>query len=292
MDLRNLGTFIQVAESGSFTKAGEILGYSQPTVSVQIKQLEEELGIKLFDRIGHTVRLTEKGREALLHAQQIFHMCSEMTRQSSGDELKGHIRLAMADSLGTTLFDRNYLTFREKYPGISLKVMTAGTGDMFSMLDHNEADIVCTLDSRIYNTNYIIAKETRVGVNFVVSTKNPLANQKTVRLEDLANQDFILTEKGMSYRRIMDEWLAKSSLEIKPILEIGKTEIICELVESGMGLSFLPDYVTQTAMDRGTIKRLKVSGFEPELWKQLLYHKEKWLSPQMQAVIGCLSEIL
>ena len=80
MDLKSLNTFIQVAELGSFSRAGEKLGYSQPTISVQIKQLEQDLGIKLFDRIGHAVRLTDKGRDALLHAQRICHMCDEMAQ--------------------------------------------------------------------------------------------------------------------------------------------------------------------------------------------------------------------
>lgn len=292
MDIRNLNTFVQVAESGSFTKAGEQLGYSQPTISIQIKQLEDELGIKLFDRIGHTVRLTEKGREVLLNAQRICHMCHEMSRQSSGDQLQGLIRLAMADSVCTTLFDQSYLSFREMYPGISLKVMTAGTGDMFSMLDHNEVDIVCTLDSHIYNTNYLIAKEERVGVHFVASARNPIAKTDSVSLEQLVNEAFVLTEKGMSYRRLMDERLAKESMEIKPVLEIGRAEIICDLVENGMGLSFLPDYITEAAVKRGTIKRMNVPGFELELWKQLLYHRDKWVSPQMRAVIDHLSEVL
>ncbi len=292
MDIRNLNTFVQVAESGSFTKAGEQLGYSQPTISIQIKQLEDELGIKLFDRIGHTVRLTEKGREVLLNAQRICHMCNEMSRQSSGDQLQGLIRLAMADSVCTTLFDRSYLSFRAMYPGISLKVMTAGTGDMFSMLDHNEVDIVCTLDSHIYNTNYLIAKEERVGVHFVASVRNPITKTDSVSLEQLVNEAFVLTEKGMSYRRLMDERLAKESMEIKPVLEIGRAEIICDLVENGMGLSFLPDYITEAAVKRGTIKRVNVPGFELELWKQLLYHRDKWVSPQMRAVIDHLSEVL
>ena len=78
MELRSLNTFIQVAESGSFSRAAEKLGYSQPTVSMQIKGLEEELGFRLFDRIGHTVRLTEQGREVLSQAQQICHMCQEL----------------------------------------------------------------------------------------------------------------------------------------------------------------------------------------------------------------------
>jgi len=293
MDLRNLNTFIQVAESGSFTRAGEQLGYSQPTISVQIRQLETELGTKLFDRIGHTVRLTEKGHEALLHAQRICHMYQEMTLSSNRQSgPQGIIRLATADSMCSPLISSGFSEFRDLYPNISLKVTTAGTTELFRLLDHNEVDIVCTLDNHIYNTNYIIATEEKVGVHFVVSSGNPLAKADPCPIESLLAQPFLLTESGMSYRRLLDEMLARNSLEIQPVLEIGHADIICDLVEKGMGVSFLPDYVTEPAVRKGTITRLNVPGYEPELWKQLLYHRDKWVSPQMEAAISHLTEIL
>ena len=292
MDLRCLNTFIQVAESGSFTRAGEKLGYSQPTISVQIKQLETELGVKLFDRIGHTIRLTEKGHEILMHAQHICHLCQEMELASNRQsELKGVIRLAMGDSMCPILINSIFSSFQKQYPHISLNVMVAGTDEMFRLLDHNEVDIVCTLDNHIYNVNYVIASEEKVGVHFVAAASHPLAGQIGLSVEALLNEPFLLTEKGMSYRRLMDERLAKTSLQIEPVLEIGRADLICELVEQGLGLSFLPDYVTEDAVRRGTVVRLDVSGFAPDLWKQLLYHREKWLSPQMQAVISHLAEI-
>jgi len=293
MDLKSLNTFIQVAESGSFTRAGEQLGYSQPTISVQIRQLENELGIKLFDRIGHTVRLTDKGRDVLLHAQRICHMCQEMALVTCQPNTpRGVIRLATADSMCAPLISKDFASFKQLYPNISLKVMTAGTNELFRLLDHNEVDIVCTLDNHIYNTNYMIVTEERVGVHFVISSQHPLAKQGPITIENLLTQPFLLTEKGMSYRRLLDENLAQHSMEIQPILEIGHADIICELVEKGMGASFLPDYVTESAVRRGTIVRLNVSGYEPELWKQLLYHKDKWVSPQMQAVITHLTNNL
>lgn len=293
MDIRSLNTLIQVAESGSFTRAGEKLGYSQPTISVQIKQLEAELGIKLFDRIGHTIRLTDKGHDVLLHAQRICHMCEEMMLDTSQHkELHGNIRLAMGDSLCSPLLSRAFVRFREQYPHISLKVMPAGTDEMFHLLEHNDVDIVCTLDNHIYNTNYVIANEEKVGVHFVAAASHPLARRSSLSVADLLDQPFLLTEKGMSYRRLMDEYLAQGSMQIQPILEVGRADLICKLVEDGVGLSFLPDYVTEDAVLRGTVVRLNVPGFEPELWKQLLYHREKWVSPQMQAVISHLSEIL
>lgn len=293
MDIRSLNTFIQVAESGSFTRAGEKLGYSQPTISVQIRQLEEELGIRLFDRIGHTIRLTDKGRDALLHAQRICNLCQEMALETSRHkEPQGDIRLVMADSLCPPLVRHSLVRFREQYPLVSLKVMTAGTGEeMFRLLDHNDVDLVCTLDSHIYDTNYVIAHEQRVGVHFVAAAAHPLARRTDLAVEDLLPHPFLLTEKGMSYRRLMDERLAQRSMEIRPFLELGRSDLICQMVEQGLGLSFLPDFVTEDAVRRGAMVRLEVPGFEPELWMQLLHHRDKWVSPQMQAVIRQLSEL-
>ena len=292
MDLKNLNTFIQVAESGSFTRASEILGYSQPTVSIQIKQLENELGSKLFDRIGHTVRLTEKGRHLLSYAQRICHLCQEMTLETkSSSEPHGLVRLAMADSLCSILFSRGFSSFREQYPNIFLKVMSAGTDEMFRLLDHNEVDIVCTLDNHIYNANYVVADEEKVGVHFICASDNPLTQTDPHTIGELLSQPFFLTEKGMSYRRLLDEMLARENIEIQPILEVGHADLICEFVEKGIGVSILPDYVTEPAVKRGAIKRLNVPGYEPELWKQLLHHRDKWISPQMQAVITHLTNI-
>lgn len=292
MDFKSLNTFIQVAELNSFTKAGEKLGYSQPTVSFQIKQLESELGVQLFERIGHTINLTDGGRQALAYAQEICRMSDKMIKGTSTDnQPKGCINLAMADSLCTPLIIQQFEDFRSKYPKVSLNIKTAGTDELFRLVDHNEVDIVCTLDNHIYSTNYIISSEEKVGLHFICSVDNPLAKLSDVTLEDLLTQDFLLTEKGMSYRRLLDETLAKESLEIIPVLEIGSADTICKLVEKNIGISFLPDYVTKSAVEKGKITRLNVQNFNVELWKQLLYHRDKWVSQQMQAVLDYLSHI-
>lgn len=292
MDFKSLNTFIQVAELNSFTKAGEKLGYSQPTVSFQIKQLEQELGIQLFERIGHTITLTDSGRQALSYAQEICRMSDKMISSKMVDTTpKGNINLAMADSLCTPMIINNFNKFREMYPQISLNIKTAGTDELFRLLDHNEADIVCTLDNHIYSTNYIISNEEKVDIHFICSADNPLANNTTLTVNDLLNEPFLLTEKGMSYRRLLDENMAKSSIEIKPVLEIGSADLICKLIKDNMGISFLPDYVTKSAVEKGDIVKLNVADFNVELWKQLLYHRDKWVSQQMQAVIDYLSSI-
>ena len=119
MDLRGLQIFLEVAELKSFTRAGERLGYSQPTVSFQIRLLEQELGVPLFDRIGHTVSLTDAGREALRYAQQICNLSREMRDGQRTDRpVSGMIRLGIADSLCYPLIVRNFHRFRQEYPNI------------------------------------------------------------------------------------------------------------------------------------------------------------------------------
>lgn len=290
MDIRNLTTFVNVAESGSFSRAAQLLGYSQPTVSVQIRQLEEELGFRLFDRIGHAVRLTDQGRDALAYAQQVCQLCQQMSQKPGEEQTAALIRLATSDSLSACLLQESFHKLRTQHPGIRLNLTTAGTAELFRLLDHNEVDLVCTLDSHIYNTNYVIASEEKIGVHFVVSGESPLAGKPVLSRDDLLSQDFLLTEQGMSYRRLLDEWMAKESLEIRPVLETGRADLICDLVEQGLGIGFLPDYATDAAVARGTVVRLDAEGFRPELWKQLLYHREKWITPAMQAVIELLAE--
>lgn len=290
MDTKNLTTFIYVAELRSFTKAADRLGFSQSTVSFQIKQLETELSCQLFERINHTVHLTEKGREVLEYAHQINRMTRELKDSMKEEVSSGYIRLAMADSLCTSLLSRDFLRFRELYPNISLKIIAAGTEEMFRLMNHNEADAILTLDNHIYNTEYRILREEKVHTFFVAGAGTRIASASSLSIEELLLQPFILTEKGMSYRRLLEEKLAELSLEVQPVLEIGSTELICSLAEQGAGISFLPEYVIKDRVKAGTLVCLPVSGLEIHVWKQLLYHRNKWVSPQMERVLKyCVS---
>ena len=291
MDLKNLLTFMHVAELNSFTRAGQKLGFSQSTVSFQIKQLERELGTQLFERINHTVVLTEKGRDVVKFAHQISKMTQELDKRlQNEEEVSGNVRIAMADSLCDNMLQEGFGEFRDRYPGISLKIITAGTEEMFRLLNQNEADAVLTLDNHIFHAEYVIAREERAGVHFVADSENPLCEREELFPEDLAGQPFLLTEKGMSYRRLMDEKFAELSMEILPVLEIGSAGLICSLVEQGAGISFLPDYVTEEKVRAGRLRYLPVKNFEIEIWKQLLYHRDKWVTPQLESALAYLSE--
>lgn len=291
MDLKNLETFIQVAELSSFTRAAQRSGYSQSTVSFQIQQLEKSLGIQLFERINHTVSLTGKGREVLEYAHKIRRLTQELERQLNREQaVSGHVRMAMADSLCGWLLKDDFQAFRSRFPEVTLKIISASTEEMFRLLNQNEVDMVYTLDNHIYNRTYRIASEEKVSAHFVAGTDYNLEAAGGISLKNLIRHPFFLTERGMSYRRLMDEKLAELSMEIQPVLENGNADLICRLVEQGMGISFLPDYVTREAAEAGRIRLISIEGFEIDIWKQLLYRHDKWVSPQMQAVMEYLSD--
>ena len=291
MELRNLITFIHVAELGSFTRAAEQLGYSQSTISFQIKQLEDELGCLLFERINHTITLTERGHELVSYAHQVRALTEDFKESlTNEEEFRGHIHIVTPDSVCEEMIYSHYIDFHQKYPAISIKFTTADTAVMFDMLDHNEADAIITLDSHSYRKDYVIAKEMPLPMHFVANAKSKFATMKGIRMQDIASEPFILTERGQGYRRVFDKELAKKSLDITPVLEIGRTDVITRLLAESDMISYLPDFVTREMVKAGVLCYLDVCDMDIDIWKQLIYHKNKWMSKSLNAFIEYVKE--
>lgn len=291
MELKNLITFTQVAELGSFTKAAEQLGYSQSTISFQIKQLEEELGCLLFERINHTITLTERGHELVSYANQIRSLTDEFKENLIKEgSLTGHIHIVTPDSVCDDMINSSFVNFHKEYPDISIRFTTGDSALMLDMLDHNEADVIITLDRRLYNKDYIIAKEEPLSMHFVAGSKSKFAKVKKLSVKDIINEPFVLTEYGQGYRRVFDRELAKRSLEITPVLEIGRTDIITSMLAESNMISFLPDFVTKDLVKSGVLSYLDVCDINIEIWKQLIYHKNKWLSKSLKTFIDYIKK--
>lgn len=290
MEIRNLLTFVTVAELNSFTKAAQALDYAQSTISFQIKQLENELDCLLFERINHTLSLTDRGRELLVYAQQVCRLTDEFRQLMTRDEaVTGHIHILTPDSVCEAMLTENYADFYARYPGITLKFSTADTDDMFRILDRNEADIMLTLDSHVYHGDYRIAKEARMSTHFVCGANSPWAGRK-LRPEELVTMPFILTEKRMGYRRVLDDLLARRSIELTPVLEISRTDIITTLLEKGEHMSFLPDFVTRQKVAEGKLVYVDVEEIAIDIWQQLIYHRGKWISRALETFIQYVSQ--
>ena len=241
MDTNVLKTFIAVCEYSGFSAAAKELGYTQSTVSSQIKQLEKELDVRLFDRYYHKINLTEKGVLVLQQARNILKAQAKMLDSlNSAESIEGEIRLSMSSSVCSRYFKNDFLRFHHQYPEIKVEITENGTEQMFDKLRKNETDLVFTLDRHIYDSDFIICAEQEEQVHFIVAADNPVAGCSW-KLSEISQNEFVLTEQAMSYRKILNETLASQSLEIRPVLEIGNPLQICELVKNSSLLSFLPD---------------------------------------------------
>lgn len=279
MELKYLQTFMEIVNTGSFNKAAAKLGYTQSTISFQIKQLEQELDCRLFDRIGKSIQLTSKGETLLRHVTQINHSLNDMMQDFSDmAESTGVVHMFSSDSICEKMMMLNYHDFYKKYPHIKLIFSTGDTVDMLKILDKNEADVIFTLDNHIFNPNYVIAKESPVTMCFITNKHHPLASKKKLSVRDLLAYPFLLTEKGLSYRKLLDAALAEMSIAIDPVLETGRTDIIVKSLRQGTAISFLPYFVAEPYIESGELTTLDVTDIQITIWKQLIYHKDKWIS--------------
>ena len=293
MDIHVLKTFIAVCEYSGFSAAAEKLGYTQSTVSSQIRQLEKELNTSLFDRLYHKIRLTSDGAIVLKYARNMVEanekMLSEIRQPAC---ITGTIRLAMSSSVCNRYFKDDFLRFRKQFPAIHLIVSEHGTEEMFYMLQKNETDLVFTLDSHIYDSEYVICAEREEPVHFIAAADHPILQQPELFLQALCGEEFVLTERNMSYRNMLNGELAARSIEIQSVLEIGNPLQICEIVRNSRLISFLPDFISEEYVRSGQLKILDVADCSVKVWTQLLIHKNKWHSAALNAFINFYKEVI
>ncbi len=291
MDIKNLESFRVVAELRSFTRAAELLGFTQSTVSFQIRQLEEELSVQLFDRNNRTVTLTNEGRRLLPIAYNILRLSAEAGHIAGSEEApSGLVRLGIAESLADWQMREKFARFHALYPNIRLQLITGSTVDTFLRLQRNEVDLIYTLDRQTFDSKLVTALEAPVNMCFVTRWDHPLAGRERISALELLDTDLLLTEEGMSYRAMLDEALSSRGRRIGPLIESGDTHLICELLRQGVGISYLPDFVIEEDLRRGTLVTLNVQDINLPIWRQLFYARNKWVSPEMQQVIELLTE--
>ena len=190
MDTNVLKTFIAVCEYSGFSAAAKELGYTQSTVSSQIKQLEKELDVRLFDRYYHKINLTEKGVLVLQQARNILKAQAKMLDSlNSAESIEGEIRLSMSSSVCSRYFKNDFLRFHHQYPEIKVEITENGTEQMFDKLRKNETDLVFTLDRHIYDSDFIICAEQEEQVHFIVAADNPVAGCSW-KLSEISQNEF------------------------------------------------------------------------------------------------------
>ena len=152
------------------------------------------------------------------------------------------------------------------------------------MLAANRADLAYTFDQPVTSPAFVRLLDEPEPCCFLAPAGHPLAGRQGLTLADLAGQEFLLTERGMSYREALEQLLAARQLTLRPYLELGDAALLCRLVEDGMGLTFLPQYIMDACLT-GRAVPLEVADCRIEMRRQLFCHKEKWITPQMRVFI-------
>ena len=286
MEIRNIETFVSAVETGSFSAAADVLGYTQSTVTVHVKQLEDEFGVLLFERIGKHVHLTEEGRRFYSYALDILNEVKQAASAMKPDsEPKGLLRLGSVNSLSQLQLPGLLLTLHRKFPKISVEVESEAPPLLFDMLRHNELDLLYLLGGGPLPDDMTSVYEHSEPLHFVVSSSHPLAKKKSVTLRDLAECEFVTTQKTAS---TLKKDFGAAGYSFSPFITAGTTDLLLQIASESDAVTFLLDFASRHYEEIGKVKRLNVPEVSEHYITKIIYHKNKWVSPQMQAFISLL----
>ena len=286
MEIRQLQTFVQAAQLESFSKTAEMLGYSQSAITVQMRLLETELNIRLFDRMGKRVVLTPQGREFLKSANKILYEVNKASKSMNEDrELTNPLHVGTIESLCTAKFPRILSEFHSLHPRVNLQITVDSPEKLIRMMEHNELDLIYILDTPRWDENWVKVMELAEPVVFVASAASRFAGKERLVLDDILQEPFFLTEKHANYRQALDQQLALRRQSISPVLEISDTEFIIRMLELNQGLSFLPYFAVEQNIYKHRIITLDVKDVHISMYRQIFYHKNKFRTREMEEFI-------
>ena len=288
MELRQLTTFIRVAQSQSFSRAAASLGYSQSAVTVQIRLLEEELGVRLFDRMYKRVILTGQGRQFLDSAYCILQEVNRATLAlAAGEEnLTGQLHIGTLESLCFARMPQVMHSFRTNHPGVSIQITTGIPEELVAKMERGEVDIIYILDEPLYSNSWNKLLEEREEMVMVASVDLGRAlGPGPHRLEELLDKPFYLTERDANYRRLLDRRLAALGRSVTPALESSYASFLLRVLESTEGLSYLPWFLVEEKVRQGALTVVEVEDLQTAMYGQIFCHKEKWATREMQEFV-------
>ncbi len=283
LTLKQLRIFEMVAKHRNYTRAAKALFLTQPAVSMQIKQLEEQAGLALFERSGKETRITEAGRE-LLHYSHIIHQQLEEAGQVL-DELRGikrgRLHLTMA-STANYFTPRLLATFCERFPAVQVSLNVANRDGLLKALEDNATDIV------------IMGKPPAgMAVNYEVFMENPLvviappahslSKRDHIPLAELTRHSFIVRERGSGTRAAVERFLAQHDIERPGGMEMNSSEAIKQAIQAGLGLGVVSLHTLEMELELKRLAILNVEDFPIIRHWRIVYRKDKRFSAVAQA---------
>ena len=283
MEINELKAFMAVAESGSFSLAGEQLHLTQPAVSKRVAALESELNTRLFDRISRHISLTEAGRQLLPRARHMLYELEDIRRSISNltGQVSGTLTMGTSHHIGLRRLPPGLKQFSRRYPDVQLDIRFMDSETACSAVLHGglEMAIVTLPTEPISNLN--TQPIWHDPLLFVVAEEHPLARQRSVTLADLAQHPAVLVGEGTYTRRILEQALAPLGLELQIGMATNYFETLKMMVSIGLGWSLLPESMTRDP----EIRVLEVPGFELSRTLGAVTHANRSLSNAASAMI-------
>ncbi len=291
MDIRQLQIFSVSARELNFSRAAEKLGYTQANITIQIQLLEEQLGTRLFERLGRTVVLTPAGVKLLEYSEPILRMVSEAETVVSGFQTaQGMICIGVLESLCVYRLPDFFRQFRCQYPEVKLILKVGNPVDFRNWIRHNTIDIAISIETN-EQERHLIKKNLIAEPMVVVGYPNHrLIEKGSIEPGDFAEECLILTEQGCSYRAILENHLDNVGIEPASIIDTDSVEAIKRFVMSSIGITLLPRAAVAQELKHRTLIDLNWAGPDFKMSTQYLHHHNKWMSPMLTAFIASLED--
>jgi DNA-binding transcriptional LysR family regulator len=284
MELRQLVTFQTVANTLNFSRAASALNYVPSNVTMQMQALEKELGVRLFDRLGKQLLLTDAGKQFLIYVNQALNTLDEAREVlCKQEQITGTVTVSANEVLCAYRLPSTFLQFRQEYPGVRLIFRTISYDNLKESLRDGHTDIVFLLDEPVHSTSLASEALLHEPFQLFVSSDHPLRSEEKLLPEHLREEQFLVNEKGCTYRTLFDQFLKHRGIEASHFLEFSSAEAIKQCAVSGIGIAFLPEVVVRAELDRGELVVLPLELPSFSIFTQMLWHKEKWISPAIQA---------
>ena len=277
--LRQMRVFAAVARHQSFTRAARELHLTQPAVSQQMKLLEQEAGMPLFEQIGRRIRLAAAGTELLRYATQVTELLRE-----AGEALaamrglkRGMLKLG-AVSTAKYFAPALLSAFKQDYPEVTIKFTIGNRGEIVRLLGENESDLVIMgrPPRELTTSSESFARHPLV---IIASPQHPLAKKRRIPLEALASESFIIREEGSGTRASMEHVFRERGVPVRTSMEVSSNETIKQAVMAGMGLSFISSHTVGLEFEAGKLAILDVAGLPIVRDWYLIRLREKILPP-------------
>lgn len=283
MTLRHMMIFRTVCETEyNTTRAAEALHMTQPAVSLAIKELEQYYGLRLFDRIGRRLRITDAGKLFLQYATHISELFNDMETGLRDWGTKGILRVGASMTIGSQFLPGYVKAFSNLCPGIDVRAIVEQGERLEKKLLENELDCALT-EGIVHDTNIVSEAYMEDHLSIICAADKGWQQGQSISMEEFQKQRFLLREPGSGTREVFDRTIAQAGLSITPIWEAMSTTALVNAVINGLGIAVLPHRMILPALRQGLIITVKVQELQFRRNFYITYHKNKFLTEAAKA---------